>query len=328
MALTLEEVKNLLLEKKIIRTISSGIGWNPRPGDGKSYRDLLQEIDDDGFWEYYNKFPDDRYFIYCLNHNITEIPRCPICGDIVKLNDQGTKFFRKTCSKMSCQNEIKRRKALIKYGVENVAQAQEVKDKKKELSLAKFGTPTPLMNEEIKEKINQSLISHYGEDYRKIISNKRIETCIERYGVSNPSQVKEFQNKKKARYAYDGLQFRSSYELIYYLYNKDLGKDIKYESLSISYKDSKGNTHFYYPDFVIDGKIIEIKGNHLLKNNHIDSSVYNNSAEQKDLDRCKQACIEENGVIIIKENQIKEMEKYVINYYGKSFIRECKNDRA
>ena len=39
MALTLEEVKNLLLEKKIIRTISSGIGWNPRPGDGKSCKE-------------------------------------------------------------------------------------------------------------------------------------------------------------------------------------------------------------------------------------------------------------------------------------------------
>lgn len=39
MALTLEEVKNLLLDKKVIRTISSGIGWNPRLGDGKSYKE-------------------------------------------------------------------------------------------------------------------------------------------------------------------------------------------------------------------------------------------------------------------------------------------------
>lgn len=39
MALTSEEVKKLLLDKKIIRTISSGVGWNPRPGDGKSYKE-------------------------------------------------------------------------------------------------------------------------------------------------------------------------------------------------------------------------------------------------------------------------------------------------
>jgi hypothetical protein len=63
----------------------------------------------------------------------------------------------------------------------------------------------------------------------------------------------------------------------------------------------KGKMHSYYPDFIVDGKLIEIKGY---------------ETEQW---KCK---LKNNPDIqVIGENEIKDILKFVIDKYGKDFIR-------
>ena len=96
--------------------------------------------------------------------------------------------------------EKKRQTFLKKYGVENAAQSDIVKNKTKETNMQKYGEITPFKNNDIKEKIRQTCIKKYGVDnvaksadiYKKI---KR--TCMEKYGAENPQQSDIVKNKTK-----------------------------------------------------------------------------------------------------------------------------------
>jgi hypothetical protein len=60
---------------------------------------------------------------------------------------------------------------------------------------------------------------------------------------------------------YDGVLFNSNYELAFYLYCKGIGKNItRYKGDPIKYLDPNGKEHNFYPDFIVDGEITEIKG--------------------------------------------------------------------
>lgn len=267
---------------------------------------------------YVKEYPDERTFLFCMTNRIApdNIPRCPICGEKVTITVSGKKEFNKTCGKIECKNKLREIRSLERYGVKNISQADEVKKKKEDLSLAKFGTKTPLQNREVKGKIKESLEAHHGLDWKKVLLNKRKNTCLEKYGVDNPSKLAEVKSKKCQRYHYDGYSFRSSYELAFYIYYRDKGCDIKYESIKIPYGD-----HIYTPDFVLDGRLIEIKGKHLLdEEGNIDSSFYGKSKEEED--RLKQECMNENNVELITDVS-KEID-YVKSTYGYDFMRSCK----
>lgn len=317
----LDSPRNFLLKERIIKYKKTNKGkvllWVNKNCD------LPQDIE-----EIISLYGDRRTFLYCLSFSIlpSDIPICPICGDKCKLSSSGKRFFRKTCLKQSCQNKMREIKSINRYGCKNVSQAKEIQEKKKKLSLEKFGTTTPLKNEKIKNKIRESLESHYGKDYSKVINKERIKTFKKKYGVENPSQVKEFQSKKSTRYKYDGYNFRSSYELIFYLYCKELNLNVEYESISIPYKDYEGIIHYYYPDFIVDDQLIEIKGDHLLDDEgNLNSSIYDNSEKQKEIDKCKQKCMEENKVVVLKKEDISKIKEKISNKYSENFLKNLKS---
>ena len=57
----------------------------------------------------------------------------------------------------------------------------------------------------------------------------------------------------------DGLYLMSTYELVYYVYMRDHNYNIHLCENRFQY-EWQGKIHFYTPDFVVDGKIVEIKG--------------------------------------------------------------------
>ena len=76
------------------------------------------------------------------------------------------------------------------YGVENISQLQETKDKVKEstkiTSQERFGTDNPLQAKENRDKIKQAILNKYGVEYigeSKEIQAKIRATLIERHGV-------------------------------------------------------------------------------------------------------------------------------------------------
>ena len=122
----------------------------------------------------------------------------------------------------------------------------------------------------------------------------------------------------KVHYKYDNLEFASSWELYYYIYQKEIlhnniqkGKIFEYEY--------NGNTHFYYCDFKVNDENVEIKGNQLL-----DESNNLKQMKTREWDMCKQRCMEQNNVKIISKEEIKPIIKIVKNKFGDKFIEQFK----
>jgi len=87
---------------------------------------------------------------------------------------------------------------LKKYGVENPFQNEEIKNKIKQTNLKKYGFECALQNQEIKDKVKQTYLKKYGCEYSfqsEVVKEKIKETNLKKYGVENVSNNKEIRNK-------------------------------------------------------------------------------------------------------------------------------------
>ena len=166
--------------------------------------------------------------IYRIENKIEEIPKCPVCGKLVKY-DKNKKHYRTFCSK-ECElttigqkimkekrfntklmrygsgyfnnREKYKQTCLEKYGKEHVILTKGEKDKInikiKETCLKKFNDP--IYAEEIKEKRKRTCLEKYGVEHssqNEEIKEKRKRTCLEKYGVEYISQSDEIKKKIK-----------------------------------------------------------------------------------------------------------------------------------
>jgi len=87
---------------------------------------------------------------------------------------------------------LKRKQTTLKvYGVENVSQSSEIKNKKKITSNKNYGVDYPGQNELIKEKKKKTCLNKRGVEnpfQSEEVKEKIRETCIERYGFCNPNK--------------------------------------------------------------------------------------------------------------------------------------------
>lgn len=151
-----------------------------------------------------------------------------------------------------------------RYGVNNVSKIAEIIQKGKQTKLERYGDE----NYNNREKSNQ--------------------TNIERYGVANYSQSDEFINKRNFRlYKLNNISFDSFPELCVYLYC--INNNIKIERNKIKFKYFFENKlHYCFVDFVIDNKLVEVKGDYLYQQMLIEDT----------LDNAKLKCLLEHNVEI------------------------------
>lgn len=136
-----------------------------------------------------------------------------------------------------------RKNQMEKYGVPNISMLDDIKKKKEATFLKHYGAKTSLINPEMAEKIKQ--------------------TCIEKYGVDNPFKSKEIISQMKRKYICDDIYFDSSWEVAVYLYCRDHHLNFKTHPEPKEY--FVGNEkHLYYPDFEIENRLIEIKGDMMI----------------------------------------------------------------
>lgn len=151
---------------------------------------------------------------------------------------------------------------------------------------------TKMNRREINEKISKSLISNHNSvnlsiknDYdknpkicsicKKIIPYERRKrnTCCDKCAKimavqtrkNNPSPnygggYREGSGRSKSGY-YNNIFMGSTYELVYYIYQTDHGVSVERNKCKFEY-EYEGKKYTYLPDFVVDGKYIEIKGYH------------------------------------------------------------------
>lgn len=107
--------------------------------------------------------------------------KCLECGKETKFI-KFTKGYRSFCSTKCSNNnkdvsKLKKESCLKKYGVDNPAKAEIVKNKMEQTNLERYGV----------KNVFQS----------SIIREKCVNTCIERYGVSNAAKTNKVQDKMK-----------------------------------------------------------------------------------------------------------------------------------
>lgn len=198
----------------------------------------------------------------------------------------------------------------------NVFQLKSVKTKIKETCLEKFGVENPQQSKIIKEQVKKTNIQRYGNScclLNKEIKQKSINTLLEKYGVESYSQTKDFHSKSIKLYKYDDQTFDSLPELALWIYAKDNNLHIERLPIKIEYY-FEGKVHYYFPDFRLENKLIEIKNDYLYKKMLIENTVAN----------AKLKCIIANNIEIWLPKQYNFVIKYCINKYGKHFKDQFK----
>ena len=140
-----------------------------------------------------------------------------------------------SCGKKKCAKEKTKKVNLHRYGVESTNQLKSTKEKKKKVCIEKYGVDNPAKVKMVREKIKKTNIKKYGAEHamsnkevcnkavattkerhgegfyqnmqrkgaeqirnnQQEVVQKRKDTCLERYGVDNPTKVQEFKEKIK-----------------------------------------------------------------------------------------------------------------------------------
>ena len=201
--------------------------------------------------------------------------------------------------------------------------------------MKKYGVSNPSCSDEARNKISEKVKESCTEERQKKIE----ESKLKKYGKrsitdSEKSMKSRIENNGSLvvnhKYEYDNLQFHSSWELYYYIYEKEiLGNNISRGNI-FEY-EFDGKIHRYECDFIVNDKNVEIKGNQYLDENEELYFPYTkqtkiDSIEKQKQWNAKQKCMEENNVQIISKKEINSIIKIVDEKYTKDYITLFKID--
>ena len=209
-----------------------------------------------------------------------------------------------------------------RFGVDNASQSESIKQKKISTSMIHFDTENPMQSSQVKEKNKSTCIEKYGVEnvfQSEEIKEKMKNTCLERYGVEHYSQSYEYHKNKRHKFhseKYPGLTFDSNWEVKVYEFCKDNHIEVEYSpSISFEY-EYDGRIWTYHPDFLINGKLYEVKGDQFFRINESTGKEemfcpYGRTkfGEEKWKWSCgkseaKHQCILKNRVTILRESEV------------------------
>lgn len=212
-----------------------------------------------------------------------------------------------------------------RYGDENYNNSE----KNKETCLERYGVEHPMIYEPIKQKalnnqmesFNKTYQAHYWntEDFR--IKSK--QTMLELYGIENPAQSDIIRRRYYNRLTYDNMQFDSKWELAVWIYANDKGIHIEREPVRLEY-EYNGSIHYYFPDFRLNGELIEIKGDHFFNQDGTMCNPYDHSMDG--LFEAKHQCGLKNGVRFINNDDMKPYLDYIDSTYTKDYLDLFRNN--
>jgi len=196
--------------------------------------------------------------------NIIIHAKCDICGEEIELKKTNYTKSLKSHNYYCCQKctIIKVKKTFLeKYGVENVFQNEEIKDKIKEFNLEKYGVDNYTKTDEYKEKTLRTNLKKYGTEYTfqsDEVKEKIKKSILNKYGVEYISQSEKIKNKIKNTNIerYGNKCVASSEKFKKSIFNK-YGVEYVFQSEEIKDKVKKTNLERY--GFEIPMKNEEIK---------------------------------------------------------------------
>lgn len=232
-----------------------------------------------------------------------------------------------------------KRTSMEKYGVEHFTQAKEIKERIVSSNINKYGG-IGFSSPELMEKQHKTMMEKYNSYHNMLVpelkekcfdsirrkhgglgnastelKEKQHQTMLERYGDIYPEQIHEINLLFKRKYKYNGIFFDSLSEIAYYKKLSETGAKFTYHP-KIRYDYTyNGKRHYYFPDFEVDGKVIEIKGTHFFTSNDLSDpntqmiNPYNRKYDG--LANAKFNCMKEHDVEIILVEPMKESSKYI-----------------
>ena len=224
---------------------------------------------------------------------------------------------RKVSLKQTCSNRTKEEKEMIGKHISEVQQNFS-KEKKAEISKKKRVAQSRYWSN-LDEKSRESLrIKNKESHLTKSYLSRRLEIQKSR----TKEYWRELRSKSHHEYLYEGLDFDSSWELALWIYAKDHNLDIEREPVMLEY-EVNGKVKKYFPDFRLNGALIEVKGDHFFKNGKMicpfDESL--NSVYE-----AKHQCGLKNKVKFWSSEEMKPILEYIENRYTKDYLELFKKD--
>lgn len=222
-----------------------------------------------------------------------------------------SKIASETVERRNKENleKLKQKYNITDNTITNISQIQQIKDKKEQTNIEKYGVKNSFLikdKSDIEKRIKTSR-EIYGTDYpmqSDSLQNKRINTCLEKYDTLY------FTHK----YKFNNIKFDSSWELSYYIWLTDNKISFKYQPKPaiLYYWEGDNKFHKYYPDFIVNNEIIEIKNLYLYSKLLLEGTKDN--AKYKKM-------------IELKVKILTDCSKY-LNYielqYGKNYLEQFK----
>ena len=203
-----------------------------------------------------------------------------------------------------------------KYGVVNVGQLPDHDAKMKRTSMEKYGAISYSCTDSCKVKVRKA----YEKWTPEMWSDRAIRSCNtlkRRYGVASVQAIPYVIKNRRSRYCYNDMYFDSSYELIYYIWALDNGHNIERCTKSFEY-EVDGTTHLYIPDFIDDGRLVEIKGEHFFNSSGELINPFTSDDSIQKVFKAKGKLMESMNVMVVKNVDV--MKAFVYSKYGSSYI--------
>lgn len=236
---------------------------------------------------------------------------CPYCGNKRKFESFK---FQMTCGSSEClcklhsdnnAMNVQENRDKVSSGLRNINNEDKIKIRKRirNTCIARFGYPHNWSSPDMRDRGQYATCEKkYGDRYYHNIQ-KMQSTNMERFGVKSYSQTIEFNSRKWHKVKFDGLTFDSLYEVKFYNILKYLGISFEYHPKIKFQYFFNGKQHFYFPDFLIGTRIIDIKNSYLLHLMSIPETKENS----------KLLCIKENNVELVDG----ELCETLINFIAK-----------
>lgn len=244
------------------------------------------------------------------------------CDNVFQNEDIKLKCKQTKIDRYDDAHYVNREKAIqtmiARYDVEYTFQHKGLCEKSISTKRELYGENLELLVEKAKSTKKE----RYGnENYNN--SEKQIQTSKLNHNGLYHSQTIEFSKCHRKRIFHDGIYFDSTWEVSVYEFCKM--NNIKFEySPSITYEyEYDGKIYTYHPDFLIDGKVYEVKGDNFFRINEstgIEEMYcpwrYSEWSDEHYNWMCgkyeaKHQCILKNNVVILREGDMKNLEMRV-----------------
>lgn len=183
-------------------------------------------------------------------------------------------------------------------------------EKIKETNILNLGVEYPFQSKNIQEKVNKTYLQKIG----KIRNPQKFKEYYESIGVENISQTHEWAVKAHKKIKYDDISFDSNWEIIVYQFCKNHNLNFEYQPNIILTYNFDGKKHYYHPDFIIENKLFEVKGDQFFDGNKM-ICPFNRTKYGDDLAEAKHQCMLKNNVIIIRKNIIDNIDSLLSLIY-------------